>query len=221
MSWVWSKCSGYKTFLGVLHALVWANNTLWARPCLPIAYFSTMDRRRSHCWNTLLRNNHLRSHCCNNDLRVWRGEHLWNVSVLLSSLVCFVMLFGPALLHGPKRGSRYVRTLLKGTWGLWSDRPLKARVQLTWLWHCKDWLCISSQQANQIRKTDEVVAETSSVWSSAPFSSAFHVRTLELFRFQSGCHCQNKSGLCPDPSFSNQLTQWCSDSVAQEFSRFL
>jgi hypothetical protein len=59
--------------------------------------------RRSHCWNTLLRNNYMGRHYCkndlglhygNNDLVMWREEHFWNArvfqSVHLSNLVYLI-----------------------------------------------------------------------------------------------------------------------------------
>jgi hypothetical protein len=83
--------SHYPILLGVLHAIPWAENTLWARPYLSVCRFlptciASRVIEKRHCWthfcasylvtwcNYDLRHNNDLGSQCNNDLRdvAWR-----------------------------------------------------------------------------------------------------------------------------------------------------
>jgi hypothetical protein len=53
----WNKKFWYYSFLGVLHALAWAKNTLWDRPCLSVCRVLSTGVGNLHDRESLLCNN--------------------------------------------------------------------------------------------------------------------------------------------------------------------
>jgi hypothetical protein len=78
-------------FFSVRHALAWAMNTLWTRPCLSCLsrFFCEVSNPHEpgHCWNTLLSKNGNRGQCWDTLLQQWDPRSLLGTLTIMENEV--------------------------------------------------------------------------------------------------------------------------------------